>query len=183
MSTATQDTVAAKLERQFDALDVDQDGFLSWTDYETLGRRYLDAYKVDKDDRRAHAILAMTQMHWVELLRHAAVDADRLTKEQYVTATRLLAVDTSRFQMIDGSSHAIFDLVDADGDNEISRQEFGRMLREVWKSDAPEALQAFDTLDTDGDGAISRVEFIRSVREHYLSDDPKAPGSLFFGQV
>ncbi|MFJ3192524.1 EF-hand domain-containing protein [Streptomyces griseoviridis] len=85
--------------------------------------------------------------------------------------------------MTEGGGHAIFDVIDVNGDNEISKDEFARFLRDVWKSDEPDAMDMFAKLDTDGDGAISRQEFIRVVREHFLSNDPDAPGSLFFGHV
>lgn len=128
-------------------------------------------------------IQTFCRIYWLELLRHSGVDGDRLAKDQYVIANRLAVVDTSRLNVAEGGGHAIFDVIDVDGDNEIGKDEFIRFLRDVWRSEAPEALDAFDRLDTDGDGAVSRHEFIRAVREHYLSNDPEAPGSLFFGRV
>ncbi|MFD7883913.1 EF-hand domain-containing protein [Streptomyces bauhiniae] len=183
MTTTVQDVISVKLERSFDALDANQDGFLDWSDYQRLGDRYIQAYQLDKNDRRARAIQTFCQIYWLELLRHAGVDGDRLTKEQFVTANRLAVIDTSRLNVTEGGGHAIFDVIDVDQDNEISRAEFERFLRDVWGSQAPDAMDSFTKLDTDGDGAISRMEFIRAVREHFLSNDPDAPGSMFFGQV
>ncbi|MGA5321132.1 EF-hand domain-containing protein [Streptomyces seoulensis] len=183
MTTTAQDVVSTKLERTFDAFDANKDGYLDWSDYQKLGDRYIQAYKLDKNDRRARAIQTFCQIYWLELLRHAGVDGDRLTKEQYVTANRLAVIDTSRLNVTEGGGHAIFDVIDVDQDNEISRAEFERFLRDVWRSEAPDAMESFTKLDTDGDGAISRQEFIRAVREHFLSNDPDAPGSMFFGQV
>ncbi|MET7610085.1 EF-hand domain-containing protein [Streptomyces seoulensis] len=183
MTTTAQDVISVKLERAFDALDADSDGYLDWSDYEKLGDRYIQAYRLDKNDRRARAIQAFCQISWLELLRHAGIDGDRLTREQFVTANRLAVIDTSRLNVTEGGGHAIFDVIDVDGDNEISKAEFERFLRDVWRSEAPDAMDAFDKLDTDGDGSISRQEFIRAVREHFLSNDPDAPGSMFFGQV
>ncbi|SDC16167.1 EF-hand domain-containing protein [Streptomyces prasinopilosus] len=111
------------------------------------------------------------------------MDEDRLSKEQFVTASRLSVIDTSRLNVTEGGGHAIFDIIDTDGDNEISKDEFARFLRDVWRSDSPGAMDVFAKLDTDGDGAISRHEFIRAIREFYLPNDPDAPGSLFFGRV
>ncbi|MBJ7903609.1 EF-hand domain-containing protein [Streptomyces sp. NPDC003656] len=182
MTTTAQDVISVKLERSFDALDANSDGYLDWTDYQKLGDRYIQAYKLDKDDRRARALQTFCQIYWLELLRHAGVDADRLTKDQFVTANRLAVIDTSRLNVTEGGGHAIFDVIDVDGDNEISKDEFARFLKDVWQSDAPDAMESFTRLDTDGDGAISRQEFIRAIREHYFSNDPEAPGSLFFGR-
>ncbi|MFJ8443800.1 EF-hand domain-containing protein [Kitasatospora griseola] len=183
MTTTEQDVITTKLERQFDALDANQDGYLEWADYQNLADRYIEAYKLDKDDRRARAMQAFCQTYWLELLRHAGVAADRLTKDQFVTANRLAAIDTSRLNLADGGGHVIFDVIDVDGDNEITKDEFARFLRDVWKSDAPDAMDSFTKLDTDGDGVISRMEFIRAVREYFLSNNPDAAGSMFFGKV
>ncbi|MFD3661694.1 EF-hand domain-containing protein [Streptomyces sp. NPDC058659] len=179
----TTDVITAKLERAFTTMDADQDGYLDWTDYQQLANRYIEAYKLDRNDRRARALQTFTQIYWLELLRHSGADGDRLTKDQFVTSNRLAAVDTSRLNVAEGAGHVIFDVVDVNGDNEISKDEFARALRDVWKVDAPDAMDSFNKLDVDGDGAISRQEFIRAIREHFLSDDPNAPGSLFFGQI
>ncbi|MEU3839204.1 EF-hand domain-containing protein [Streptomyces sp. NPDC028635] len=183
MTTTVQDIITIKLERNFDAMDANHNGYLEWADYQKLGDRYLQAYGFSKDDRRARAIQSFCQIYWLELLRHAGVDGDRLTKDEFVTANRLAVIDTSRLNITDGGGHAIFDVIDVDGDNEISKDEFARFLRDVWKSDAPDAMDVFSMIDIDGDGAISRQEFIRTVREYFLSNDPDAPGSLFFGRV
>ncbi|MFD8749815.1 EF-hand domain-containing protein [Kitasatospora sp. NPDC059577] len=183
MATATPDLITAKLERTFQTMDANNDGYVDWSDYQKLADRYIQAYKLDKSDRRARALQTFCQIYWLELLRHAGVDADRLTKDQFVMANRLAVIDTSRLNVTEGGGHAIFDVIDVNGDNEISKDEFARFLRDVWKSEAPDAMDMFAKLDTDGDGAISRYEFIRAVREHFLSNDPDAPGSLFFGHV
>lgn len=181
--TATADVIGSKIDRAFEVMDADQNGYLEWSDYESLAKRYMTAYKLDKNDRRARAIMAFYQLYWIELLRHAGVNGDRLTKEQYVMANRLASMDTSRLNVVEGSSHAIFDCIDSDGDNEISKAEFERFLRDVWKITAPDAMDTFAKLDTDGDGAISRQEFIRSSREYFYSNDADSAGSLYFGHV
>ncbi|MFD5748306.1 EF-hand domain-containing protein [Streptomyces sp. NPDC127033] len=183
MTTMVQDVINTKLEREFDAMDANHDGYLDWTDYQKLADRYVEAYGLDKNDRRTRALQTFCQIYWLELLRHAGVEGDRLTKEQFVTANRLAVIDTSRLNVTEGGAHAFFDVIDVDGDNEISKDEFARFLRDVRRSEAPDAMDSFTKLDTDGDGAISRQEFVRAVREHFLSNDPEAPGSLFFGRV
>lgn len=183
MTTVVQDVITTKLERTFDSMDANRDGYLDWTDYQKLFDRYTKAYQLDKNDRRARALQSFCQIYWLELLRHAGVDGDRLSKDEFVVANRLAVVDTSRLNVTEGGGHAIFDVIDVNGDNEISKDEFARLLRDVWNSEAPDAMDSFSRLDTDGDGAISRHEFIRAVREHFLSNDPDAPGSLFFGHI
>lgn len=183
MTSVAQDIVTTKLERTFDSLDANHDGYLDGTDYQKLADRYIKAYNLSKDDRRARALQTFCQIYWLELLRHAGVDGDRLTRDQFVTANSLAVIDPSRLNVTEGGGHAIFDVIDNNGDNEISKDEFARFLKDVWKTDAPDALNIFSQLDNDGDGAISRQEFIRAVREHFLTNNPDAPAGLFFGHV
>lgn len=183
MTVAAQDIMTVKLERTFHEMDANHDGYLDWSDYQQLADRYIQAYGLSKDDRRARALQTFCMVFWLELLRHANVDGDRLTQDQFVMANRLAVLDTSRLNVTESGAHAIFDIVDADGDGEITKEEFARFLRDVWKFQSPEAMDLFAKMDTDGDGAISRYEFLRVVREQFLSSDPDAPGSVFFGRV
>ncbi|MCP2256667.1 EF-hand domain pair [Streptoalloteichus tenebrarius] len=181
MATTTTDPITAKLEALFHATDSNNDGHVEWEDYHGIIERCLSAYKIDKNDRRARALLAAYQMSWIELLRHANGE-DRLSKDQFVLATRLSAVDTSRHNLVEGLSHAIFDIIDSDGTNAIDKAEFEKYVK-VWGIDASSALEAFGKLDLDGDGEISRHEFIRAAREFFYSPDLDTPGSLFFGHL
>ncbi|MEU6978029.1 MULTISPECIES: EF-hand domain-containing protein [unclassified Streptomyces] len=183
MTATSQDVITAKLERAFDTVDANGDGQLEWADYKAIADRYSTAYRLDAADRRSRALQSVFQMFWLELLRHSGVDGDRLTKEQFVAASRRAAIDSSRINVTDAIAHSIFDVVDVNGDNEVGKDEFARALTDVWKIGAPDAMDAFHRMDTDGDGAISRQEFLRAMREYFFSDDPEAPGSLFFGRV
>lgn len=181
MTTATADPISVKLDQLFAATDTYGDGYVDWSDYQRLVDRYLSGYKIEKSDRRAQALLISYQMQWAELLRHAD-GGNRLSKEQYHFASRAASVDTSRFNMVEGVPHAIFDIMDTDGDNSISKSEFKKYL-DVWNITDPSAFDAFAQMDTDGDGAISRQEFLRAVREFFYSQDLEAPGSLIFGRL
>ncbi|MEU7648343.1 EF-hand domain-containing protein [Streptomyces huasconensis] len=179
--TTTADPIAIKLNRLFDVADTNADGYVEWADYERIIDRLLAAYKIDKSDRRAQTLRVAYQMYWMELLRHADGES-RLSRDQYHLACRFAAVDTSRFNLVEGLPHALFDVMDTDGDDSVSQAEFKQYL-EAWAIADPTALEAFAKLDTDGDGFISRHEFIRAVREFFYSPDLDAPGSLIFGAV
>ncbi|MGA5086076.1 EF-hand domain-containing protein [Streptomyces pseudogriseolus] len=183
MTTTAADPITVKLDRMFAATDTDtdNDGYVEWKDYQRLVDRYLSTYKIDKADRRTQALLVAYQMQWAELLRHAD-GVDRLSKEQYQSASRAASVDTSRFNMVEGVPHAVFDIMDTDGDNTISKAEFQQYLK-VWDITDPGAMDTFVQLDADGDGFISRQEFLRAVREFFYSPDLEAPGSLVFGRL
>ncbi len=178
MTTASVDL---KLEQAFNAMDTNNDGYLEWPDYQRLVDRYLNGYKIDKNGMKGQALQVAHQATWLEVQRHAN-GSPRLSKDEYIAAIRAASVDTSRFNVVEGLPHAIFDVMDTDDDNTISKDEFAKFL-EVWEVTAPEAMDVFTRLDTDGDGSISRQEYIRSWREFFYSSDLDAPGSLYFGQL
>ncbi|WP_225830824.1 EF-hand domain-containing protein [Streptomyces sp. NK08204] len=181
--TAPRDPVDIKIGHVFDALDVDRDGYVEWADYESLIDRHVEGYGLARNDRRVSALMAAYTMLWLEFLRHADAEGDRLGKDEYIAANRAASIDTSRMSMTEGVPHAVFDLIDADDDHQMSRSEFSRYVKDVWRITAPDAVDTFDALDTDGDGLISRNEFILAVRQFFFSPDLDAPGSLFFGHL
>ncbi|MFK0229908.1 EF-hand domain-containing protein [Streptomyces sp. NPDC090303] len=183
MTTMVYDLVCEKHGRTFDILDANKDGILEWSDYQALTARFLSAYDIGMDDRRAQALHAFFQMEWVELLRHAGVTDGGLKRAQYIMAAQLLSIDTSRINLADGAGHVIFDVIDTDRDNQITKGEFTVYLKKVWQVTEPGAVDCFDRMDTDGDGAIDRMEFVRAIREQLLSNDADAPGSLIFGTL
>lgn len=182
MTTTATDPITLKLEALFQATDTDNDGYVDWSDYQRIIDRYLSAYKINKQDRKAQSLTIAYQMYWTELLRHAGGN-DRLDREQFAHANRAASVDTSRYNMMECIPHAIFDIADTDGDNTISKPEFKQFLDLLWGSKAPDAMDTFARLDTDGDGVISRHEYIRAIREFFHSPDLDVPGSLFFGHL
>ncbi|CAO5160200.1 Calcium-binding protein [Frankia sp. AiPs1] len=168
-----------RLEKLFQAVDANNDGVIDWSDYERILDRYFSGFELDKNSYEARALWAAHQHYWYELLRHSD-SRDRLNKDDFIQAIRLLTLDTSRFNLVEGLPHAVFDIIDRNGDGAISKDEFGRYL-EVWEIDPKNGLEVFDRIDSDGDGTISRHEFLRSWREFYYTPDWEAPGARYFG--
>ncbi|WP_306368475.1 EF-hand domain-containing protein [Nocardiopsis sp. CC223A] len=177
MTTATD---SSRFDRFFFAHDTDSDGHVDWSDYERLVAAYLDAAKADRAGHRAAALKVTFQMWWMELLRHAQVQGQRLSREEYTRALQALLVDTSRFNMLEGLAHAVFDVLDADGDDQIGRDEFQALLRALKVPDFA-AADLFHALDTDGDTVLSRHEVVRAVREFFSSPEDNPSGGIFFG--
>jgi Ca2+-binding EF-hand superfamily protein len=173
--------IDARIGKLFDLMDADGDGHVTWTDYQRTIDRFVDGYELEPDDRESLALWTAYQTWWLELRRHAN-DAEQLSRDEFVPAMRAAVTDTSRANLVDGLSHALFDVVDTDDDGLIERDEFARLLglRGITDSDA---MDVFDGLDTDGDGSISRQEYVRSWREFFRSDDPTDPGSRYFGRL
>jgi len=163
VTTADADT---KIETEFDKLDLNRDGKLDWSDYETLLGRYEQATGTGPEDRRLQALRGFYQLHYAELLRHAGVTSGELTKSQFVSAMRSLTADTTRINAAEAGGHLIFDLIDTNGDGTISQDELSHYMTTVWKIDKSEGVYNLSVLDTDGDAQISRQEFVRGIQFH-----------------
>ncbi|WP_067499126.1 EF-hand domain-containing protein [Actinoplanes sp. TFC3] len=181
MTDGVDDPLAVKLGHLFEASDTDRDGFVDWSDYERLIDRYLDGYGIAAEDPRAHALRAAYQRYWSELLQHVT-GADRLPKEQFVAANQAAGADKSQFTMADVVPQAIFDVMDTDADDAISKPEY-KVFLQAWGVSDLEALNVFLELDTDDDGRISRSEFIGAIRDFFTSPELDPPASLFFGHI
>jgi hypothetical protein len=184
VTTTATDPIDLKIGYEFDALDTDGDGIVVWDDYQDVVDRHAAVFGLSHDDRRIRAVRATYGLLWQEFLRHTGMAADQgLTRDQYIRACRATSLDTSRIKMMEAAPHAVFDALDADNDNKVSRDDFARYLRDVRRITAPGAMDTFSALDADGDGHISRNEFIRSVREFLRSEDLGRPGSMYFGPL
>jgi len=181
MTDRTDDPLAVKLGYLFGASDTDHDGFVDWSDYERLISRYLNGYGIPGDDQRAHALRAAYQTYWSDLLQRVN-GVDRLSREQFVDANRAAGADPSRFPMVHLVPQAIFDVMDTDADDAISKPEY-KVFLEAWGVSDLEALNVFLELDTDDDGRISRGEFIDAIRDFFTSPELDSPASLFFGHI
>ncbi|GLW08099.1 calcium-binding protein [Microtetraspora sp. NBRC 13810] len=177
-TTNPADLIFGKL---FDAVDTNHDNYVEYADYQRIIDRYTAGYKLTGSDRRAQALKAAYLTHWQELTR-SANGSQRLDKKAFVAAYRQATTDPSRFTMIEGLVHAIFDLMDADGANEIGKEEFAKYVK-LSGSAMPDAMEKFSAMDTDGDGMVSRQEYVRAAREFLLAGDANAPGGTIFGLV
>ncbi|MFJ6983294.1 MULTISPECIES: EF-hand domain-containing protein [unclassified Streptomyces] len=177
----TADPVVAKLDQLFAMTDTDRDGHVDWNDYRRIIDRYLEAYAVGGDDPRAHALTGAYRAYWSELLRHAD-GAERLDREAYHRANRAAGVDGGGSDVVEGVPHAVFALMDGDGDGAVDRAEFTTFLA-VWGVTGPEGAAVFDRLDADGDGVIGRQEYLRAVRAFFHAPEADSAGDALLGQL
>lgn len=174
----TDAAIDLKLKNLFNGMDANNDGYVEWADYQRVIDWYLTVFRTDKDTRKGLALQVGYQMLWLELLRHANGD-QRLSRDEYVAANRATSVDTSRFNMVEGIPHALFDIIDSNDDDKISKEEFAELMK-LWRITASDAMETFTMLDRDRDGHISRQEFLRATWKLAYAADLATPGSLHF---
>jgi Ca2+-binding EF-hand superfamily protein len=72
-------------------------------------------------------------------------------------------------------------VVDTDGDDKMSADEYARWGRSLMSRPESESRANHRRIDTDGDGYITRQELLESIRDFYFNDDPKSPVARLLG--
>ncbi|UOX93157.1 EF-hand domain-containing protein [Amycolatopsis sp. FBCC-B4732] len=169
-----------KIAGIFGAMDADDDGYLTESDFRALTARWLDVRGTDGGTPEGVKLTSI-MMGWWTTLRDAS-DRDRDGK---VSLDEVLAVVDELPKTpgaVTGTASAMFEAVDENGDGAISAAEYHRMI-EAWSGATTSTYDVFALLDTDGDGRLSHAEFTGHWYEFWAGDDPAAPGSAVFGRV
>ncbi|WP_158069429.1 EF-hand domain-containing protein [Moorena bouillonii] len=150
-----------RMKTYFKLMDVNGDGVLSLSDYETIAARF-----VKLQDNSSNSEVIRTLFH--DLFQNflaggGAVDTNTMIgEEEFITnAAKAVTVLESSREVGEKKNEVFFDLIDTDDSGQISREEYRKYLAIYSGEDQPErAYKAFESLDADGDGSITRAEFI-----------------------
>ena len=155
-----------KMKERFAALDADKKG------------------TIDKDDLEA---LATKMANYRKLGSHGAGDARKryfdtlyavfdlqgpTTESEFVNIMKAFSSKSDAEMRAQGIADMVFEVIDEDGNGEISYDEFNR-FHKTSSVNMPDHMirYFFDTSDTNGDGVIQRSEFRRSVVKFLLSGE------------
>lgn len=156
-----------RLEERFRLWDNDGNGVIERSDFEAEAGDIISRFGAQdnpKGDALREAYLAM-----FDLLSNAA-GTDRMSKEQFtqVAVQEIVSKGDAGFaRVVQPTIQATVDVLDTDGDGEISRPEMEKWFASIGLSGAM-ADQAFTDIDTDGSGHLSTAELVASVRDYHL---------------
>ncbi|QYN20805.1 EF-hand domain-containing protein [Amycolatopsis sp. DSM 110486] len=168
-----------KISTVFGAMDVDGDGFLTEADFQALTDRWTKARGLAPGSPQAARLSEIMMGWWTTLL--AASDIDR---DEKVTLDEVLLVVDQLGDMPDsvsGTAAAMFEAIDENGDERISREEYRRLI-ETWNGTATDTDTVFPVLDLNGDGYLTADEFTEHWLEFWAGDNADAPGTWVFGR-
>ncbi len=169
----------------FLAFDRNHTGALDWEDFHHAAEVIRDERLYHDDHPRYVALLGAMREWWDELSRRVDRDGDgRVTAAEWTQFFASLADEVRALGRAPlwalGFLQALFAVLDADGGDSITAEEYGLWLRAVGSPHDADA--AFARLDTDGDGTVDFDELEGLFTQWLLDEDDASPGaSLFLG--
>lgn len=173
-----------KILREFQLLDIDQDGAISLEDFTTAAQRLIAALELDPEGERAQHLLQERRQLWEELCVAADFDHNGSIDAQeyldfYRTLTQEMSLErpTGWFRRV---SAVHLQSMDLDKDGQISLEDYQTFLAAHGASEI-DAASCFQRLDLDGNGHLDPEESVLLSLHYYLGDDPELPGNWLWG--
>lgn len=179
----------SKFAMQFRQLDADDSGQLEWNDFELLLERLRQSRGLAADSPRLAKAKECYLLMWEALKKHSDLDdgatislGEWLAFHEYALhdSFESLFISTEYEQLVDVMTNFVQELLDSDGDGNVSLEEYEAFLK-AFGVNSEQARSCFAGLDRNNDGVLTRMELLDLVLEYYRTDDPKAPGNQFFG--
>ena len=154
--------------------DTDRDGKITKLDFTLIIERYKDIGAPEEHLKKLE--IALTD------IRNASGivdDTTSLTYDQFAANFMKAMGDGDNHDKIFG---IMFDIIDEDGNGEISFKEWDDYYK-VIKVDSAYAKAPFDAMDVNGDGMISKEEYVEYIKEFYFTAEDRLKSSLLYGPL
>jgi len=177
----------ARLNRLFDMYDANHDGYMTLEDFSDHAYK-LAALRGNAIDSPSTLGLVNSIQAWWGQLSQADTDHDgRISREEMVNwavaaqAGFRQAVEAGAPWPLDPWIEALYQVIDADGDNHITVEEYGNWLRAAGIAHDTNIEAAFQGFDKNRDGYLSRDEFREVSRQWWMIFDTNVPGARWIG--
>lgn len=165
-----------KMKTYFKVMDVDQNGFLSLSEFEETAERLVQLQDNPSKAEDIREVFRSLFQYFVA--GGEPVDSETQIAEEEFLAKAAKTISLSPPPAVEVGKRknvVFFDAIDTDGSGEISPEEYRKYLA-IYSGgdDAERAKQAFDSIDIDGNGLINRSEFVQA-HVHYWFEGVKDP--------
>jgi Ca2+-binding EF-hand superfamily protein len=174
-----------KLTTLFKALDMDKNGVMERSDYETIAKNLAAARGKAPGSPEYQTIYSKQMATWNQV--RAFEDkkgTGKVSLEGWFKFHDQMLSQPGMFDAVVKMTAAfLFDMLDMNGDGKIELDEYNTYLETHNVETGAWVPEVFDANDRNHDGVISREELLQVLDEFYRSDDPKAPGNRFYGPL
>jgi Ca2+-binding EF-hand superfamily protein len=175
----------SKLDRRFELLDTDGDGYITATDYDLAAAEVCRAFNYAEGSPQHEKVHLGYLNLWVRLSRKMDEEgAGRITRQQFAASCAQLIVEAENGydQVLRPVIQTVIEIIDANENGVLEVEELAAWFN-AYGVCADDAQRAFKTLDRNGDGVLDPHEVHKAIEEYYTSDDPEAPGNQIFGPL
>lgn len=169
-----------KWANMFKMFDINEDGKIEQTDFDQFAERMAKMRQAEMSSPPFGNMLA----GFTGLLQafEQMTGSKSISLDQWVGFWSNVAQNPEMYQTIRQTSGVIFSVLDADGDGQVSLEEY-RKLCGVMRLEPTYADGIFAKLDLNQDAMISMDELMTLADQYFVGDDPNAPGNFFFGPI
>jgi EF-hand domain pair len=174
-----------KHTKNFQVYDLDGSGFVELADLERCAINLAQMQGLEPESSEFLKLKEQYSAIWKNFWQRADTDGDdKVALEEYLeVADRSISDFANSTSLQDAhmaKAKAIFDILDASNDGQISLREYKIFCMAVGLTQE-DAQTAFDHLDINGDGHISWDEYLQASKEFHVSDDVNASGNWLYG--
>ena len=174
-----------KHTKNFQVYDLDGSGFVELADLEFCAGNLAKLRNWEPNSSEFLELKAKYSAIWTNFWQPADISGDgKVSLEEYLKVAENSISNFSNSSELqeahDQKANAIFEILDASNDGQISLIEYQQFCVAVGLTQK-DAEIAFAHLDPEAKGYISRDEYLQASKEFHVSDDLKADGNWLYG--
>ncbi|NEO84981.1 MAG: calcium-binding protein [Spirulina sp. SIO3F2] len=171
-----------KLMKLFSMYDANCDGSLVSQDFDAVAQKLSGIAGWSTRSPKCLTLTHQLSQKWKRLKGSADSDRDQqISIDEWFCYYDEVLADKKRYaEQVKSLQELIFDVFDANGDGELSADEWAKLLS-VYNISPVYVSIIFPKLDADQDGVLKKADVLALMDEFFYSDDPNAPGNLVFG--
>jgi len=169
-----------KMRTHHQIFDINNDGVVSWDDFEVLIARFSDIGHLTQEE--TVAFRDAMQHVWEEEWGASGDPYVFITAEAYLTNMEQVVNSKPLRKKVGSPLPYFFKAVDYDKSGEISVEEF-KLMYKILGISAEAAAETFATIDKNNDGSLSIKEFCKMGKDFFLSEDENRPSKQFWGPL
>ena len=174
--------LAKKIATLFKRFDADNSGSIEASDFDKWSDKLVALGNLSAD--QAGSLRQNIKQLWNAYFQPADVNNDgKISCSELLEHIKKELSDESKRLAITNALPTIFDSIDSNKDDSVSKVEFGNYFKSLNINDEKVIDQVFNSMDANADGTLNKSEFTEFGKEFFFGQDQSSPSRLFFGPL